>query len=241
MKVHAGLIGGTGVGELLARESGRAVHIPTVEGTVRGKLIALEGRNVLLLSRHSAGHSVPPHRVNYKAMALALRQVGAPYCFATAAVGTLNTERGIGDFMVCSDFLDLTHRNLTLFDRTVQHTPFGQPFGPDARAALLAAAKRLGVNVHAQGVYLGLNGPRFETPHEIQTLQKLGDVVGMTASSEAVVMKEAGIEYAVLAVITNLGEGLGGAVEHGLVGDTMKKLGPGVVDLLKLAVTSLPG
>jgi len=240
MKVEAGLIGGTGVGSLLAREEGTALHVPTVAGLVKGKVIAVEGRNVVLLNRHSAGHSVPPHLVNYKAMALALRQIGARYCFASAAVGALNTALSVGEFMVCSDFLDLTARNLTLYDRSVRHTPFAEPFGPEVRAALLAAGKQIGVNLRGSGVYIGLNGPRFETPFEIQTLKQIGDVVGMTASSEAVVMKEAGIQYGVLAIVTNMGEGLGGVVEHGLVGDTMNRLGPRAVELFKQAVRNLP-
>lgn len=240
MKVEAGLIGGTGVGSLLAREPGIPVHIPTVAGLVKGKVISIEGREVVLLNRHSANHSVPPHLVNYKAMALALKKLGARYCFASAAVGALNTTLSVGEFMVCSDFLDLTGRNLTLYDRSVIHTPFAQPFGPAIRAALLAAGKQLDMNLRDRGVYVGLNGPRFETPHEIQTLKQAGDVVGMTASSEAVLMKEAGIEYGVLAIVTNLGEGLGGAVEHGLVGDVMKRLGPKAVDIFKLATRNLP-
>ncbi len=240
MKVDVGLIGGTGVGSLLVREEGRAVHIPTPYGVARGKAMQIEGRTALLLSRHSAGHSVPPHRVNYLAMASALAQVGATYCFATAAVGSLSLARPVGTLMVCSDFLDCTYRNLTLHDSEVVHTPFAQPFGLEARSAVLAGAKLVGTPVLDGGVYLGLNGPRFETPHEVQMLSKIGDVVGMTASSEAIAMKEAGVQYALLAVVTNMGEGLGGVVEHGIVGETMQELGPKAVAILKRAVGALP-
>src|SRR6185369_2951489 len=97
----------------------------------------------------------------------------------------------------------------------VVHTPLAAPFGPGARAALLSAA---GKEVRDKGIYVGLNGPRYETPHEVFSLGYLGDVVGMTASSEAILMREAGIEYALLAAVTNMGEGLGGVVDHGIVG-----------------------
>lgn len=240
MKVDVGLIGGTGVGSLLAREEGKAMHIPTPYGVARGKVMQIEGRTALLLSRHSAGHSVPPHRVNYLAMATALAQVGAKHCFATAAVGSLNLDRPVGTLMVCSDFLDLTYRNLTLYDSNVIHTPLGQPFGVEARSSVLAGAKLVGVPVVDGGVYIGLNGPRFETPHEIQMLAKIGDVVGMTASSEAIAMKEAGVQYALLSVVTNMGEGLGGVVEHEMVGQAMQELGPKAVSILKRAVGALP-
>lgn len=216
------------------------MHVPTPYGIVRGRLIPIEGKDVFLLSRHSAGHSVPPHLVNYRAMVSALKQLGAQYCFATAAVGSLSLERQVGTLMVCSDFLDLTFRSLTLHDDAVIHTPFAQPFGPDARSALLAGANQEGIAVNDGGVYVGLNGPRFESPHEIQMLAKVGDVVGMTASSEAVLMKEAGIQYGLLAIVTNLGEGLGGVVEHEIVGHTMMDLGPKAVSVLKRAVAALP-
>ncbi|MBN9501300.1 MAG: hypothetical protein BGO01_05360 [Armatimonadetes bacterium 55-13] len=239
MKVDAGLIGGTGIGSILSNEPGVGVHIPTPEGLVRGKIIELERKTIFLLSRHSAGHSVPPHKVNYKAMSLALKYLGARACFASAAVGSLKENYQVGQLVVCSDFLDLTGRNLTLFDHSVTHTPFPKPFGPAARQSLLAAAKQLGINLHTEGVYVGLNGPRFETPHEIQILQKMGDLVGMTASSEAVLMKEAGIEYGLLAIVTNMGEGLGGEVEHAIVGEVMSRIGPRVIEIFKQAIRNL--
>ncbi|MBC8064713.1 MAG: MTAP family purine nucleoside phosphorylase [Chlorobia bacterium] len=240
MRAEVGLIGGTGVGSLLASEPGKAMHVPTPYGVARGRLVEIEGRSVFLLSRHSAGHSVPPHLVNYRAIAAALRQLGAKFCFASAAVGSLSLNLPVGSIVVCSDFLDLTFRNLTLHDRKVIHTPFAAPFGGASRAALLEGALLAGIVVRDGGVYLGLNGPRFETPHEIQMLAKLGDVVGMTASSEAVIMKESGIQYGLLAIVTNLGEGLGGQVDHGMVGDAMLELGPKVVAIFKQAVGVLP-
>jgi 5'-methylthioadenosine phosphorylase len=240
MTAEVGLIGGTGVGNLLALEGGAPVHVPTPFGMARGRLVSIEGRSTFLLSRHSAGHSVPPHKVNYRAMASALAQLGARYCLATAAVGSLDLQRPVGSLLVCSDFLDLTFRNITLHDEQVVHTPFAQPFGLDTRQALLAGAEAAGAQVMDGGVYVGLNGPRFETPHEIRLLGQIGDVVGMTAASEAITMKEAGVQYGLLAIVTNMGEGLGGDVQHGLVSQAMTGLGPKAVAILKQAVGALP-
>ena len=236
MFADAAIIGGTGVGSLLSDLGGQAVHIPTQFGMVRGKRIQVGAKHVLLLSRHSAGHAVPPHRVNYRGMAAAVRAVGANVCFASAAVGSLIAEVGVGSLMVCDDFVDLTGRNLTAFDDRVIHTPFSQPFGARTRNALLESANRGRAEVIDGGIYIGLNGPRFETPAEIRLLAKVGDVVGMTASSEAIAMKEQGVEYGLLAIVTNLGEGLGGVVDHGLVGKAMVDLGPKAVQIFKGAV-----
>ena len=236
MQAQVGLIGGTGVGSLLAGLPGRSVFVPTEYGVVRGRLVDMASRSVFVLSRHSAGHSVPPHLVNYRGMATALKSLGVSHCFATAAVGSLKPDLEIGAFLVCSDFVDFTNRNLTLYDRGVVHTPFPVAFGASSRAALLEGAKSANASVKDGGVYIGLNGPRFETPQEIQLLAQFGDVVGMTAASEAIVMKEAGVEYGLLAIVTNMGEGIGGAVEHELVGKEMKQKGPEALAIIEKAI-----
>jgi 5'-methylthioadenosine phosphorylase len=234
------LIGGTGVGALLAAEGGKVVHIPTRYGTARGRAVEIAGRSAILLSRHSTGHSVPPHKVNYPAIALAMKQIGVKFCLATAATGSLTSSRPVGSLVACTDFIDMSSRNVTLFDREVVHTPFGQAFGKTAHAALVEGAAKSGVNIVPSGVYIGVNGPRFETPHEVRMLARIADVVGMTAATEAIMMKEAGVEYGLLAIVTNLAEGLGGMVDHDLVGNVMVDWGPKAVAILKAAVEALP-
>jgi 5'-methylthioadenosine phosphorylase len=134
----------------------------------------------------------------------------------------------------------MSGRNLTLFDHDVVHTPFGEAFGAETKRALTRGAEKAGVSVIPTGVYIGVNGPRFETPHEVRMLARIADVVGMTAATEAIAMKEAGISYGLLAIVTNLAEGLGGKVDHGLVGNEMISLGPRAVAILKAAVEELP-
>ena len=73
MHIDVGIIGGTGIGERLLELAQRPVHIPTPYGVLRGKLLDVDERSVLLISRHSAGHKVPPHKVNYRAMAAGLQ------------------------------------------------------------------------------------------------------------------------------------------------------------------------
>lgn len=135
--------------------------------------------------------------------------------------------------------LDLTMRRVTLFDSTVQHTDFSQPFS--ASTTLAEACKRTTAVAQARAVYVGLDGPRYESPAEIRWLQQAGgDVVGMTASTEAIVLREAGISYGCLAVVTNLGCGLGhGELHHGEVTDVMKEHGENVVNVLLTAATML--
>lgn len=234
MKFDVAIIGGTGVGKRLLELGGKPVHIPTPEGTIRGRHLEYQGVDILLLSRHSKGHKVPPHRVNYVGMATALQQLGIQYCLASAAVGSLNREWGPGTFVACSDFLDFTFRNTTMFDATVEHTDFTYPFSPKVRELFISEAGKLNKGIEHHGVYLGGNGPRYETPKEITLYKQLGaDLVGMTASSEAIVMQEAGVQYGCLAIVTNLAAGISETtLSHQEVEDEMNRSGATAVQIL---------
>ncbi|HVT11343.1 MAG TPA: MTAP family purine nucleoside phosphorylase [Fimbriimonadaceae bacterium] len=240
MRVDAAIIGGTGVGELLLARPGKPLHIPTPDGLQRGRLIEIEGRTVFAMSRHSAGHKVPPHRVNYVAMARACQRLGVRACLATAAVGSLRKEWDRGTLVACSDFHDFTGRFPTLFDQTVEHTDFSRPF--PARGLILESASLIGAPVRDGGVYVCGNGPRYETPEEIRLYASQGgDVVGMTAASEAIVMREAKIPYGCLAIVTNLAAGLTDEIlDHGDVAREMKKSGDIALKILLGAVSLLP-
>ena len=169
MNVDFGIIGGTGIGSRLLALPGRAASVETAEGFVRAHLVEHQGASIAVLSRHAAGHKVPPHAVPYRATALALKRLGARGCFATAAVGSLRPDWGPGTIALCDDFLDLSSRNVTMFDATIGHTDFTRPFDPALRAAVLAGAEGLGIQ--DGGVYLNLNGPRYETPREVRTFR----------------------------------------------------------------------
>jgi 5'-methylthioadenosine phosphorylase len=188
----------------------------------------------LVLQRHGVGHKVPPHAINYRAMAWAVRFTGAAACFSTAATGGLRDDWPNGTLAVCHDFVDVTARNLTMHDREVVHTDFSSPFGARARVAMLAAASALGIPVQDGAVYVNGNGPRYETPYEIQLYRRLGgDVVGMTAATEAILMGEAGVPYACLAVVTNQACGLTGAtLSHEEVVEEMERSGDRAVRIL---------
>ncbi|MBX3115585.1 MAG: MTAP family purine nucleoside phosphorylase [Fimbriimonadaceae bacterium] len=232
LRIDYALIGGTGIGSRLAEIPGSAVAVPTPYGMLRGKLIDNHGKRVLLVQRHSAGHKSPPHLVNYRAIVTGIKQLGAQFCISSAAVGCLRAEWPVGSLAVCSDFLDLSARNLTLFDHSVEHRDFSKPF--PLSDSLLELARKKGVTAHHPAVYVTANGPRYETPTEIQIVDKLGgDVVGMTASTEAILMREAEIPYGCLAIITNQAAGMSDEIlDHTDVVDVMNRAGQQVVDLM---------
>ncbi len=200
------IIGGSGVGEHLRSLGGHPLAITTAFGTIRGQVLVTEGRKILMLPRHGRDHKNPPHLVNYRGQARAAAELGAQVCISTAAVGSLALEIPVRQTVICDGMIDACRqRPLTQFDSGVRHTPIPHPFAESVRESLLCAspASRNG------GVYLGVDGPRFETPDEIQMYRRWGgDLVGMTASSEAIAMAESGIPYGLFAIVTNYGCGL---------------------------------
>ena len=234
MEIDVAIIGGTGIGSRLLELGGFPVHIPTSTGMLKGRVIRQGNAQILVLSRHSAGHKVPPHKVNYIGMADSLSRLKVKACLASAAVGCLRDDWKPGAFVACSDFVDFTYRNTTMFDQTVVHTDFTDPFSKLCRGALISSAHHLDYPIHPQGIYLATNGPRYETPAEIAIYNNLGvDLVGMTATSEAIAMKEAKVPYGCLAVVTNLAAGLGTQeLSHEEVVEEMERSGEKAVKIL---------
>ncbi|HRK20728.1 MAG TPA: MTAP family purine nucleoside phosphorylase [Fimbriimonadaceae bacterium] len=234
MRADVAIIGGTGVGSRLNELGGTPIHIPTPYGMARGRLVSHVGVRLILLQRHGIGHKTPPHGINYQAIADAVRRLKVKACFSTAATGGLRADWPNGTMAVCHEFIDATARNLTMFERDVVHTDFSEPFAESARHYLLRAAEAAGVSVKDRAIYVNGNGPRYETPHEIELYRRIGgDVVGMTAATEAILMGESGVPYACLAVVTNPGCGMAGQpLSHEEVVEQMEKSGADAVQVL---------
>lgn len=231
LKADVALIGGTGIGSRLAQMEGQRIAVATPFGLMRGRLIDHDGVRLVTVERHSAGHKTPPHLVNYRAIASGLQRLGVKGCLSSAASGSLHAKWPIGTFVCCTDFIEFTFRSLTMHERTVEHVDFSSPFS--AGSALIKAADNLELEIQPHGVYVATNGPRYETPGEINMLRTMGaDLVGMTAATEAVVMAEAGVRYGCLGVITNLAAGLSAELSHGEVIDVMKERGGDAVRIM---------
>jgi 5'-methylthioadenosine phosphorylase len=241
MQVDVAIIGGTGVGERLRELGGDALVLDNSFGKVDASVIEHDGLRLMLVSRHSSGHKIPPHKVNYRAIAEAISASGAKGCFSSAAVGGLRPALTTGDFVACSDFLDYTNRQLTMFDDQVVHTDFSEPFSARLRQALVEAGTERGIVVQSEGVYVCTNGPRYETPHEVRTYAQLGgDVIGMTAASEAILMHELGVPYACLAVVTNHAAGIGeNPLSHDEVAQAMEAAGATAVEIISSAAKKI--
>ena len=105
------IVGGTGFETLPPEIFAESIDVATSYGTARVLSVSdnyTEPHKLYFLSRHGADHSVAPHQINYRANALALKQLGVRYVFATNAAGSLTTEFPTGTFIVLDDFIDFT-------------------------------------------------------------------------------------------------------------------------------------
>ncbi len=236
VQADAALIGGTGIGTLLGDLGGQPFCIVTPYGAVRGRLLSQGNRKTAVLQRHSPGHKLPPHKVPYAALGAALAQLEVRFCLATAAVGSLRQDWPPGSMAACKGFIDMTGRQITKYEGVPSHVDVTDSMS--ASQLLCKAAARIGEKIHDGAVYVGMNGPRYETPAEISMIQRAGgDVVGMTASSEAIALAENGVSYGCLAVVTNMGAGItSGFLSHDEVVDVMSDKGPKVLEILFNAI-----
>ena len=152
------------------------------------------------MPRHAKGHTKPPHMVNYRANIYAMKQLGVDRIIATNAVGSLDESIKPGDFVIPHDFIDFTKlRNGTFYDDRTVHIDVTEPYCSELRKTYLFVWK-----VIDNGVYVCTEGPRFETPAEIQMFRMLGGtVVGMTGLPEAVLARELEMCYASISTVSN--------------------------------------
>lgn len=237
-----GIIGGTGLASLGPGTEPRLVETPY--GAVGVDIVRLGNEEVAFIARHGREHTVPPHLVNYRANIAALKALGVTRVLASAAVGSLNHSLQPGEFALPTQFIDFTHgRQGTFFDGPgeVRHTDMSVPYCPMLREGLERAGRFLGRAMHASVVYVCTQGPRFETPAEIEMFRRLGgDIVGMTGAPEAPLAREAGLCYATLAVVTNWAAGIAEEpLRHGEISARMDTHMETVQDIFAAVVKTL--
>jgi 5'-methylthioadenosine phosphorylase len=204
------IIGGSGLTQLANLEVTQREVMRTPYGDPSGAITlgTIRGAPVAFLARHGYGHTIPPHRVNYRANMWALAQHKVEYVVAVASVGGIRADLGPGTLAIPDQIIDYTYgREFTYFnghDRSVVHIDFTQPYCETLRERLLKAAEQAGEPIVAGGTYAATQGPRLETAAEIDRLERDGaDMVGMTGMPEASLARELGLCYAAVAVIVN--------------------------------------
>lgn len=216
LSIMLAIIGGSGLTQLSNLDVARREVVRTPFGEPSGALTfgSIGGKDVVFLARHGYGHTIPPHRVNYRANIWALAHVNATAIVSVASVGGIQAGLVPGSLVVPHQIIDYTwgrsmtfHENL---DQRVVHIDFTEPYDEDLRKRVLAAARGVDVPIVDGAVYAATQGPRLETAAEINRLERDGaDIVGMTGMPEAALAREAELPYAAIAVVANHAAGRG--------------------------------
>ena len=239
-----GIIGGTGLTaiESLVVDETWMPETPWGAPSAPLHMGHLGGQRVAFLARHGDPHRIPPHRVNYQANIDAFRQAGVDRIIAVNAVGAIHPAMTPASLVLPDQLIDYTWgRSSSFHEDNLQHTvhvDFTWPYAESVRQNLMAAAAARGVALHQGGVYACTQGPRLETAAEIRRLEKDGaDIVGMTAMPEAVLAREADLDYACLALVVNWAAGKTSEVIT--MDDIHTNLNAGIGRVLQVLETSL--
>ena len=220
VSIDLAVIGGSGLYNFPGLENAARQRVDTPYGEASGEVVVgdFAGRRVAFLARHGESHSLPPHRVNYRANLWALHHLGARRVVGVNAVGGIRADMGPRAIAVPDQLIDYTHGRLTSYcdadGAEVRHIDFSAPYTESLRQSLLAAARAAGIAAIDGGCYGATQGPRLETRAEIARMQRDGcDLVGMTGMPEAALARELGLDYACLALVANFAAGCGDEAE----------------------------
>lgn len=224
------IIGGSGLSKLSNLDQVRQEVIRTPYGEPSGALTFgnINGQPVVFLARHGYGHTIPPHRVNYRANIWALKHAEATGVVSVASVGSIRSDLKPGDVVVPDQIIDYTWgRDSTYFDggsTQVTHVDFTEPYDGELRARIIAAAEAAGIDIKIGAVYAATQGPRLETAAEINRMEGDGaHVVGMTGMPEAVLARELRLPYAAINVVANYAAGRADS-RHGIHFSTVEPI-----------------
>ena len=201
-----GIIGGSGVYEITEKaDNCEEKLVKTDYGDVTVSILDIFSKKVAFIPRHASGHSIPPHKINFRANIDALKNVGVSKIIATNSVGSMNTDMPPGSFVIPDDFLDFSqYRKKTFYEDKVVHIDVTEPYCPQLRDVLAKSG-----DVILGGTYVCTEGPRFETPAEIKMFKMLGgDLVGMTGVPEVILAREREICYNSICIVSNYASGI---------------------------------
>lgn len=236
------IIGGTGIQDPSKTEQLESLTIQTPFGPAYCEKGLQSGNQVIYLARHGKGHSVPPHKINYRANIWALKYLGTEEILATAAVGSANEKMVPGSFVVCDQIIDFTKNRINTFyngqGHLVAHVDFTNPYCPFLRKKVIKFMQELHMPFFPTGCYVTSEGPRYETSAEVKMLAKLGgDLLGMTGMPETILAREAEMCYVNVSLVTNMGAGISGTpLAHEEVESNMQKYSRQMNELLDLFI-----
>ena len=203
-----GIIGGSGIYQIDGLEDARWQRVATPWGEPSDEILTgrLDGVGLAFLPRHGRGHRLSPSDLNSRANIDALKRLGVTDIVSLSACGSLRQDLPPGMFVVVDQFIDRTFARTKSFFGTgmVAHVSMADPVCARLGGWIEAACRGLGIPVHRGGTYLVMEGPQFSTLAESELYRSWGcHVIGMTNMPEAKLAREAEIDYATVAMVTD--------------------------------------
>ncbi len=202
-----GIIGGTGLGEALAKRitNAKSCDVRTPFGRPSTDIMVgrIGGRGIAFINRHGDGHKLSPSEVPFAANIFALKKLGVHTIISSGAVGSLRKQIHPGDLVIVDQFIDKTFRRTNTFfgGFGAVHCEMVVPVCSRLCRKLLDISKKVDIKTHPKGTYVCMEGPQFSSRAEsLMHRDWGGDLVGMTAMPEAKLAREAQICYALIAL-----------------------------------------
>lgn len=216
LEAEIGIFGGSGFYKFFDECEQRAIETPYGAPSDRVYVGTMHGKKVAFLPRHGINHSIPPHKINYRANLWAMKSLGVKRIISPCAAGSLQKNVAPGHFVVCDQFVDRTSgRADTFYDGPIStHVSAADPYCPEMREFAVEACKNAGIVVHPTGTVVVIQGPRFSSKAESKWFSSQGwEVINMTQYPEGHLAKELEMCVVNVALITDYDSGLHGNVD----------------------------
>jgi 5'-methylthioadenosine phosphorylase len=214
-QADVGVFGGSGLYRFLRDVTEVRVDTPWGPTSAPVTIGDLGDRKVAFLPRHGREHTLPPHRVPYRANVWAMRELGVGALLAPFAAGSLQRDIEPGEVVVCDQLVDRTWGRPDTFYDTFEdgpaHVSLADPYDDGLRDVLVDTARQLGLSTHERGTVVVIQGPRFSTRAESRWYREMGwHVINMTQYPEAALAREAGLPFCGMALVTDHDAGVDG-------------------------------
>jgi 5'-methylthioadenosine phosphorylase len=206
-----GVFGGSGFYRFLDDMTEVPVATPYGPPSAPVRVGTIEGIEVAFMPRHGDEHTLPPHRINYRANIWAMKEVGVDRIVGPSACGSLKQELEPGTFVICDQFVDRTAaRESTFYDGPqTTHVSAADPYCRQMSGVIAESARELEIPVVEGGTVVVIQGPRFATRAESRWYSASGfHVVNMTQYPECWLARELELCYANVALVTDYDVGL---------------------------------
>ena len=214
---ESAIILGTGLGSLaneitdkyeIGYETIPNFPVSTVEGH-SGKLIFGKLGNKDIMAMQGRFHFYEGYSMKEVTFPIrVMRELGIKTLFVSNAAGGMNPAFEIGDLMIITDHINFFPEH-PLRGKNIPYGPRFPDMSEAYNKALIRKADEIanekGIKVQ-HGIYIGTQGPTYETPAEYKMFRILGaDAVGMSTVPEVIVANHCGIQVFGISVITDLG------------------------------------